>query len=408
MPNPTAQQAMGTLTAQWYNALVAQLNLDPSTFQLIQASTPLGTTSPQLWSYFDSVPPAALAHNFNPSQLNSFSQAYGAVVGNLKPQNASTFMQVMGDYYANWASYLAGYTGTLPSGGILALFSQWASLHIPDPGVAQAATTAFSQLQNGLVSTAWSMFMAAKASGKGFAYNGTYSQVQIALPSAPASTVTLDTSTASSDVSHAWASDTDDGIFSFFSGGDSSYDQVTVQLASAGLTMKVAFQHVMTFSAGPLNQPSSDPILSGYTPWYNSAALQLAYGTQDNTVWNNTPPTWNTTFGPNGSLQRLTTGLVIVDGITVSITSDASFSSSDQQQFRQASSGGFWPFYDSSEQSGWTSNVNFADNGTLQATVSSPAGNPQILGAIVTPIGHVLGAQAVVRFSAIPEAARVG
>lgn len=408
MPNQSSQQAMTTLTAQWYNALVAQLNLDASTFQLIQASAPLGTTSPALWSYFDAVPPAALAHNFNPSQLSDFSQIYGAVVMNLKPQNAATFLQVMGDYYTKWAAYLAGYTGTLPSGGMTALFNQWAQIHIPDPATAQAAMTAYLQIQNGVVSNAVSMYSAARAAGGGYAYNGTYAQIQTALPSAPASTVTLNTATASSDVSHAWASDTDDGIFSFFSGGDSSYDHLAVQLASAGLVMKATFQHVMSFAAGPLNQPSSDPILSGYTPWYNSAALALAYGTQDNTVWNNTPPTWNTTFGPNGDLQRLTTGLVIVDGVTITITSSASFSSSDQQQFQQASSSGFWPFYQSSQQSGWTSNVQFGEDGTMQATVTSPAGNPQVLGAIVTPIGHVLGAESFVRFTAIPEAAHVG
>ncbi|HEY7769860.1 hypothetical protein, partial [Longimicrobium sp.] len=127
----------------------------------------------------------------------------------------------------------------------------------------------------------------------------------------------------------------------------------------------------------------------------------------DNTVWNNTPPTWATTFGPNGNLQRVTSGLVIVDGITITITSNAAYSSSDQQEFQEASSGGFWPFYDSSQQSGWTSNVTFDDQGTLSATISSPGGNPQILGAMVTPMAQALGAQASVRFTAIPEHARI-
>ncbi|HEY7767378.1 hypothetical protein, partial [Longimicrobium sp.] len=266
MPTETSgQQAMQTLTAQWYNTLVAGLGLDPNTFQLIQANAPLGNSSAALWSYFDAVPPTALAHSFNASQLNSLSQDYGGVIMSLKPQSAGTFLQIMGDYYARWLTYFNSYSGAATDA--TTIFNQWASLHLPDPGTAQAAKTAFAQIQNGALATAVNMYLAAKASGQGFAYNGTYAGVQAALPTAPGATVTLNTATASSDTSHAWASETDDGIFSFFGGGESSYDQLTVQVATAGFTMKATFQHVMSMSAGPLSQPSSDPILSGYTPW---------------------------------------------------------------------------------------------------------------------------------------------
>ena len=40
----------------------------------------------------------------------------------------------------------------------------------------------------------------------------------------------------------------------------------------------------------------------------------MAYQTQDNTLWNPGTPNWNSTFGPQGDMQRLLTSLVIADG----------------------------------------------------------------------------------------------
>lgn len=393
MTTTPAQQAMETFTAQWYNTLTTQLGLDPTTFQLMQTSSPLGTTSQSLWNFFDAVPPFSLTNYLDPSQFNSFSQDYGAVLMNLKPQDASTFLQIMGDYYDKWATYLQNYTGDFPAGGVLQLFTNWADANIPDPATAQAAITAFNQALNGVVPTGVTMYLAAKSSGQGYAYDGTYEQLTEELPSAPSKSVSMDSSTASSDVSGTWAQGQMAGVADFFWGGEgSTYDHLTVMLGSANLTITATFQSVLTFAAAPLSQPSSDPILSGYTPWYDSAALALAYGTPDNTVWNNSAPSWDSTFGSSGNLQYVTSALVIVDGIDITITSSASFSSSDQASFKQASAEGIFPFFEATSSGGWSTSVDFGSGGTLSATMSSPAGNPQILGAVVTPIGVALGA----------------
>lgn len=401
----SAQQVMETFTAQWYNALTTALGLDPQHFQLIQTNAPLGTTSAQLWTYFDAIPPATITHYYNPSQVNSFAQDYGAVLMNLKPQNASTWLQIMGDYYPQWAAYLKTSPLFPATGGILQLFSNWAWQNISNPSTAQAAITAFTQVMNGLIPTAVSMYAAANGT---FAYNGTYEYLRQQVPSAPGAQLTMDSSTTSSDVSHTWASGAVSGVGDFFwGGGSASYDALTVALGSARLVVNATFKHVMSFSAGPLSQPSTDPVLSGYKPWYNSAALALAYGTRDNTVWNNTAPTWDTTFGPNGNMPRMTTGMVVVDGIDITISSAASFSSSDQQSFQAAASGGFWPFFSANAASGWSSSVQFSDSGQLQARISSPVGNPQVLGVLVTDMAAALGISPAIHFTAIAENARV-
>src|SRR5258708_39789736 len=122
----SAQQAMNTLTAQWYNAIVHGCGLDQSTFQLFQGNGAIGATSEILWNIFDVVPPAAVSNYYNPSQANVFSSNYGTIVNNLNPQNAMSFQNDMGDYYSAWAAYLGSNPPpTLPTGGILQLFQNW-------------------------------------------------------------------------------------------------------------------------------------------------------------------------------------------------------------------------------------------------------------------------------------------
>ncbi len=386
----TAEQAMSKLTAQWYNAVCAGCGLDPTTFQLVQGATPIGSTSETLWNMLDVVPPLSVSNYYNPAQSNVFSTDYGAVINNLKPQNADSFQNDMGDYYAQWTSYLASVT-ELPQGGILALFETWSQLHMP-PEQAQQCYTDYQQVAQGAVPVAVQMWLnAGGGTGGRKAYNATINQLQSMIASAPSKQVTLDTASESADVSHSWAKTEAGGILDFFeAGGDASYDELTMKLTSGGLVINANFQRLVTFPAGPLSSVSSDPILSQYKPWYSSAALNLAYQHNDNTVWKNTPPTWTDTFGPNGNMLRTSSALVVVDGITISMTSSQSYSSSEQTQIKTAIEAGFWPFFEASASGGWTHDVSFASDGSMTVNSSSPAGNPTLLGVIVTPIGGVL------------------
>ena len=51
---------------------------------------------------------------------------------------------------------------------------------------------------------------------------------------------------------------------------------------------------------------------------------------------------------------------------------------------------GFWPFFEVSVSGGWENDVEFDDHGEITVTSKSPTGNPQILGAIVTPVSDSL------------------
>lgn len=385
-----AEQVMSTLNAQWYNAVVTGCGLDAGSFQLVQGASPLGSTSEVLWNIADAVPPLSVSHYFNPSQLNVFSTDYGAVINNLKPQNAQKFQNDMGDYYSAWVAYL-NTSPTIPQGGILALFQTWSQLHMP-PDQAQQCYTDYQQVSQGVVPVAVSMWGKAGGSTGGTkAYNATIAQLQSALNSAPSKSFTLETATESSDVSHSWAQVEAGGILDFFEGGgDTSYDELTETFAQSGLSISVTFQRLVTFPLAPLSKTSTDPILSQYQPWFSSAALNLAYQNDNNVVWSNTPPSWSDTFGPNGNMLRTASALVVVDGITVTTTCDTAFSSSDQTTIKSAAQAGFWPFFEAEASGGWTHDVSFSQSGFMTIASTCALGNPQILGVIVTPIAGAL------------------
>jgi hypothetical protein len=387
--DPT-QQAMNTLNAQWYNAVVTGCHLDPASFQLVQGNAPLGATSEALWNILDVVPPLSVSNYFNPSQMNVFSTDYGAVINNLKEQNASKFQNDMGDYYAQWRAYLKT-SPTVPQGGIVALFNNWAQLNLP-PDLAQQTYTDYQQIAQGTVPVAVQMWLNAGGGVGGVkAYNGTIAQLNSAIQSAPGASFGLNSSTASSDISHTWASAEGGFLFDLFEiGGEGSYDHLSVSLAESGLSISVQFQRLVTFAAGPLSKTSSDPILQNYQPWYSSAALNLAYQNNNNVVWNNVPPTWDNTFGASGNMLRTASAVVVVDGISITTMSNSSVSTDDQTTVKTAVEGGFWPFFEAEGQGGWHHQATFDSNGMMTVTSSCPAGNPQILGVIVTPIGGVL------------------
>ena len=97
-------------------------------------------------------------------------------------------------------------------------------------------------------------------------------------------------------------------------------------------------------------------------------------------------------FGPQGNLRRTTSALVVVDGVDIRIASNSRFSSVEQDQIKAQAKVGFFPFFAASASGGWSNDVEFDQFGEITMTSSSPVGNPQVIGAIVTPISATLAA----------------
>lgn len=390
-----AQTAMNVLTAQWYNAVAVGCGLDKGEFQLVQGADPVGSLSENLWAIFDSVPPLSATTYYNPAQLNSFSQDYAGVISALIPQGALQFQTDMGDYYAAWNSYKSTIS-PIPASTLAwsQAFAAWAEARLPESQVSTCRGD-FNSMQEDPIAVASNQLLAvqfAASHANVYAYTTTVGQLALALAKAVPKTVQLDSSTESSDVSHSWASAEASGIFDIFGiGGDGSYDDITTKVTTAGVSVQASFGKLVTLTAGPLSQPSSDTYLQNFTPWFSSAALSEGYAKQDNTVWKSGDAiSWASTFGPSGNLQRYTSALIIVDGITLTMTSQAGLSNAEQQQFQQAAAGGIFPFFEAEEKSGWSNESTFDDKGNVTVTCSCPAGNPQILGVLVSQIADIL------------------
>jgi hypothetical protein len=396
----SATEAMTNLTNQWYNAVVTGGGYDPSTFQLAQGFVPLGNVSELMWNQVDALPPVSTSHYWNPAQVSSFANTYGGVINNLVPPSSNDFAKAMGDSMAAWNSYVAGLrTQTppfqMPAGGMLPVFTSWAQLNIPDPSQAQQAITAYQQVAGGTVPSAVSMWLAAGGNSGLKAYNQTIKDLTSQLTAAtPGFTVSMNSATQSSDTTHTWANGHVSGLFDFFEGGGgASWDDLTVKLFQAEVQIDATINHALTFPCGPLARPSTEQGLSTYNPWYSSEALNIAYQHNDYFTWQQQPPTWTDTFGPDGNLRYVTTALVVASGITVTINSAVSYSDEERSSVEASFKFGFFPFFGADASGGWTHHVQKLDSTGITVTRTIPEGVPAVFGAMVTPVGGFLSSR---------------
>lgn len=172
------EDAIKTLDAQWYNAVVSGLSLDPQTFQLFQGSAPLDQTSEGLWNTADAVPPLSITQFFNPGQNNVFSSDYGAVIFRLLAQGQARFQSVMGDYYAKWVAAWQESTDD----DILVFFQKWASKNCP-PDIATNGYSALMATANDPVVQAQELWSGSGGTGEQKAYNSTIAALTAKIPS---------------------------------------------------------------------------------------------------------------------------------------------------------------------------------------------------------------------------------
>lgn len=382
------EKAMTTLTAQWYNAVVSQGGFDRNTFQLVQGTQVIGNTSNKLWQFFDTVPPLTITNYFNPTSFNSFSKNYGSVIPHLIPQGGDALQNAMGDQYAEWLAYAkknADYS--------LKAFQEWAMSVAPSK--APDWVSLYRTLFDGAIYQAqleWDNLLNATSNPGVCAYGKTIDDLNNALIASSSKTIHMDSSTQSSDIKNTWTEGAVEGFFEdFFGGGEGSHSEFSKQLTSTQLTIDASFDNLITFSAQPLSSLSKDQILSQYTPWYSSSALNIALKNNNNRVWKHGAPQWEDIFGDAGNTKRVCGGIVVVDGITIKVTSSASISQEDQKHFEAAAAGGFFPFFEAEAAHGWNTSTTFSDKGNATMTTKSKAGNPQVLGVIVTPISEILG-----------------
>lgn len=376
--DPTTQAAMVSLQNMWYNALVTGLGLDETRFQLLQPGAPVGDESDSIWAYFNNIPPLSLTDDFTAGGGNQFYSNYRGVISQLQSQLGDTFQRDIGDAWQPWQTYIGTVTPVPTLAQLPTLFQNWAAIHYP--AVAQKGMNDLEAMANDPISLA----QAAVGNQTQF-INGipNFSQgvqeLTDAISRGSGGSAQLDSSTSSSDVENTWAKGEMGGVFDFFEGGGSvDYSSENEKAASSHVTVEATFAKAVPFAASPGS-------------WYSSAAFGEAFNTPDNTLWNPGTPNWQSTFGPTGNMQRFVTEIVVVDGIDVTITSDASFSTSEQASLSANAEVGIWPFFEASASGGWSKDVTFDANGAMTVKITSVRGNPLVIGAYVVPAEKFLG-----------------
>ena len=319
------------LTAQWYDAVVQACRLDPSSFQLVQGSMVVGDFSSSLWKIFDAIPPDSINHLFNPAQTNQFSAQYGALLTVLKP--------------------------------------------------------------NGVVEPALDLWNESGGFGAEKAYNVTIEDLQTKIKRAPS--VSFSTKMESDTVpqgSRSWAKGKQDlssalSEIAFLGFAVSALEDFA---ASGSVSVDVKFEHIMTFPGAPLAKKSSfEPILQQFKPWYVSTVLSRAFNSHQ--AWKQ-PRDYKQYFGKDGSMLRVASSLVVVDGITSKVSAAASLSDDKDSEFRiHLPESGFFPFLglNVSEAEG-SATIVTEEPGRETVILESPVGIPLILGVNVTPIADAI------------------
>ncbi|MCC5667316.1 hypothetical protein LC653_26395 [Nostoc sp. CHAB 5784] len=303
--------------------------------------------------------------------------------------------QLLGEDYIDWENYTTPPSPVPPSppNEFLIDISAYKKAQFQDwclkTGQSQETITAGIAIltQVDFISAAVAKWEVASTANKGFAYTATAQGLNEAIERGQAKTVALDSKTQSSDTSNSWASGKVSGGYGFFGASASaSWDKFSQDIQQKGVQLNVQFQKLATLTGSPLSSPNTlDIDLSKYLPWYDSKVIQTAYTENNNNVWKRTPPTWESTFGPNGNLKNLTVALVIVDGITSTMTTTASVAKENQEEFKAAAKAGYWPFFSTEGEGGWSTNVTFNHDGSVTITSASKAGNPNVLGVLVSP-----------------------
>ncbi len=364
----------------FYNALAQALGFSASDpFQVIQPSTPLAT-GPQadqlLWNYFNMIPPYSLTQNTILSGGNQFLADYQGVMSALQAQ-PNNFESTIG------SSCFAAYQQAIQYGQVVPgdpmAFRNWALVNGTCSKVAVSGASALAAALLDPIFAAQMNVLAYKPAGKkGVDFVPGFSSLMEQLNNAPSRSAQVGTSQWNWDVSKTWASSSSSTFFGLWSGSSSSSD-ISQKFASNGVTLSAKFDNVLQFAATPGD-------------WYSSAALGMAFNNPNEVPWTQgNPITWDTTFGSNGNMQRFLNNLVVVQNMDVTVTSQASWSASEQQTILNNQQSGLWPFYSSNSNDGTSTDAGFNSSGNMTVRITSKQGVAVAIGCMVLPASVYLG-----------------
>ncbi|WP_137937951.1 hypothetical protein [Chitinivorax sp. B] len=375
MLTPLQPDPMTQLQNRWYNTVVDSLHLSRNAFQLNVPVVPVATEDAAIWAYLNQIPPVSLTANQSQSDGNTFFDQYEAIALQMQfPQSA--FEQDIGEVnYQAWMAYLATINPPPQLSALPALFRNWAM--VKAPAVMAVGVADLSNMV--LINTAQiALLPYIEQPAKPVDYMLGYQAMMSQVYNAPSATVLFDSMAASSDVSNTWAKGVDFGVPGLWA-GSSPHSRISRGFAASHVRAQLNLHAVSVWTSPP-------------GAWYSSMMLHLAYSSQSSPPWPaDAFPNWQDEFGADGALPDAVGSLLIVNGLTLTVTTSHRFPAVDQLLINDNVQRGTWPLF-SPNQSGVVSNqAEFDNDGLLTLTTTVATGHPVVLGANVLAINSYLG-----------------
>ncbi|THU38288.1 hypothetical protein FAM09_16565 [Niastella caeni] len=355
----------------WYNQLCDSLHLSINNFQLSQPVS-IPANDEGLCSYFNLVPPKTLKYNHWYYDQPTFFGQYAAIVNQLQFPESSFEKDIGKATYAKWNSYVKGLPQPPPENTLPSVWFQWAVINAPS--VANIGRTDLScqvLIKSGQAALAPYQGLNAKAPD----YSPTFSDLTNTLKASPSADFSFDSMNGNPDVSKSWVAGIDPDFFGIWTGSWCGF-LINKKFAQSAISISATFDH---FSVIPVTPGA----------WYNSGLLHLALASKSVPPWNSNTG-WDTYFGTDGALKYAIGSVLAVDGISLSLTSDADFSSEEQLAIKSQVEMGYWPIYCQQIPSVITNDISF-ESGRMTIKCQSNPGNPVLLGNNVFRIGQYLG-----------------
>jgi len=368
--NLSCDTVTGIMNA-WYNQLCSSLNLSVNNFQLTQ---PVGVpeNNESLWAYIDHVPPATLKYNYWVYHQPTFFSQYAAIVKQLQFPESSFEKDIGKATYTKWNNYLKGLPQPPPENTLPTIWFQWAMLNAPS--VANIGRTDLScQVLINSAQAALAPYLGPAAKTPDLL--PLFSDLTTTLQASPSVEFLFNSKDGNPDVSNSWVPGNDPEFFGLWTGSWCGFN-INKKFALSTNSISLRFEHVAVVTVTP-------------GAWYNSGLLHLAQASKSIPPWSSTTG-WDTYFGQDGTLNYAIGSVVAVDGITLSFTSDADFSSEEQAVIKSQVAMGYWPMY-CRQKLPVIKNEIYFESGKMLITCYSAPGNPVLIGNNVLKINQYLG-----------------
>lgn len=371
----------------FYNALCRGLEFIPEdNFQLIQPAAPL-LAGPQaddaLWSYFNSIPPLSLTHDYVASGGNQFFSDYRGLLSALEGQVGAFTKELGVECTRAWKAHLRALPAPVPVKELPLLFRGWAKSSRFASVVPRMVPRLETMVLDPITAAQLAMMLYEGDSlapppipNRAPDWNHGYAELLAELRHAPPAFFTIATGAWNRDLTRTWTRGLRIGHPSLMRDRRLPAPQsrrLDSLFVSKGISLSARFKNVLRFMAVP-------------GAWYSPAAFGIALHQKGSPPWSaSSAINWMNTFDPEqGNMARFTKMLVVVNQMNIVVTAEAAFTRADQETLRSSAEQGCWPLYASSSASA-QNNIAFDASGRLTLSITSQPDVPVVLGCTVVP-----------------------